>query len=37
MYHVQRGEVLIVLLCGGDKSQRRDIERAQALARELED
>jgi len=38
LYFVQRGRVLIVLLCGGDKgSQRRDIARAKALAAELED
>jgi putative addiction module killer protein len=30
--------VLIVLLCGGDKrTQQRDIERAKALAADLED
>jgi len=38
MYCTMRGEVLIVMLGGGDKStQRRDIERAIALARTLED
>ena len=38
VYFVPRGQVLIVLLCGGDKkTQRRDIERAKALAGELED
>jgi putative addiction module killer protein len=38
IYFVQRGRVLIILLCGGDKrSQRRDIARAKALAAELED
>jgi putative addiction module killer protein len=38
VYFVQRGRVLIILLCGGDKrSQRRDIARAKALAAELED
>ena len=37
VYFIQRDEVLVVLLCGGDKSsQRRDISRAQALAREWE-
>ncbi|MDO8410361.1 MAG: type II toxin-antitoxin system RelE/ParE family toxin [Phenylobacterium sp.] len=36
-YFVQRGEVLVVMLCGGDKSsQDRDISRAKAMARELE-
>lgn len=38
VYFVQRGRVLIILLCGGDKrTQQRDIARAQALAAELED
>lgn len=38
MYYVQRGAVLIVLLCGGDKStQPQDIERAKELARTLEE
>ena len=33
VYFVQRGPVLIVLLCGGDKSsQRRDIKRAVVLS-----
>lgn len=37
VYFVQRGPVLIILLCGGDKrSQRRDIARAKTLAVELE-
>jgi putative addiction module killer protein len=37
VYFVQRGPVLIVLLCGGDKStQGADIEKAKALAREIE-
>lgn len=36
-YFVQRGDVLVVMLCGGDKSsQDRDIRRAKAMARELE-
>ena len=38
VYFVQRRRVLIILLCGGDKpSQRRDINRAKALAATLED
>ena len=37
VYFVQRGPVLIILLCGGDKrSQSRDIERAKALAMDLD-
>lgn len=37
VYFVQRGAVLIILLCGGDKaSQSRDIERAKDLARQVE-
>ena len=37
VYFRQRGTVLIILLCGGDKStQARDIARAKQLARELE-
>ena len=36
VYYMQRGPLLIVLLCGGDKStQDRDIKAAQALARGL--
>lgn len=32
-YFLQRGETLVVLLCGGDKrSQARDIKRAKVLA-----
>ena len=35
---IRRGEALIVLLCGGDKSsQHRDIVRAKALAADLQD
>ncbi|MFL9871789.1 type II toxin-antitoxin system RelE/ParE family toxin [Paraburkholderia megapolitana] len=37
VYYTQRGNVLVVLLCGGDKStQQRDIEQAIRLAAELE-
>ncbi len=37
VYLVRRGDVLIVLLCGGDKSsQNRDIEKAKVIARSLE-
>jgi putative addiction module killer protein len=35
VYFVQRGAILIVLLCGGDKSsQERDIKTTRALAKE---
>ena len=38
VYFVQRGRVLVILLCGGDKrTQMRDITKAKALAAELED
>ena len=38
MYFIQRGELLIVMLGGGDKStQQADIRRAIALAHALED
>lgn len=37
VYYVQRGDVLIVLLCGGDKrTQRTDIAAALAMASMLE-
>jgi putative addiction module killer protein len=33
VYYMQRGQIVIVLLCGGDKStQARDIEQAKGLA-----
>ena len=36
VYFVRRGPILIILLCGGDKSsQKRDIGKAIAMAREL--
>jgi putative addiction module killer protein len=35
---MQRGSIVIVLLCGGDKAtQQRDIEHAKALAAEWKD
>ncbi|MFG1376889.1 type II toxin-antitoxin system RelE/ParE family toxin [Xanthobacter autotrophicus] len=38
VYFVQRSAVLVILLCGGDKSsQPRDIEAAKVLAQELRD
>ena len=37
IYFVQRGDVLIILLCGGDKSsQVRDIAKAKLMAQELD-
>jgi putative addiction module killer protein len=37
LYFTRRGNIVVVLLCGGDKSsQKRDISRAQRIARELE-
>ena len=36
IYFVQRGQTIIFLLCGGDKStQDRDIMRAKELAQEI--
>ena len=36
LYFVMRGQMIAILLCGGDKgTQARDIERAKALARGL--
>ena len=38
VYYVQRGDEIVVLLCGGDKSsQGSDIRAAKKLASELED
>ena len=38
VYFIQRAEVLVVLLAGGDKSsQVRDIRQAKALARDLQE
>jgi putative addiction module killer protein len=37
LYYTRRRNVIIVMLAGGDKSsQKRDINRAQRIARELE-
>lgn len=36
VYFVQRGKVLVILLCGGDKSsQKSDIKKAIAMAKEV--
>jgi putative addiction module killer protein len=38
VYFTQRGAVLVLVLCGGDKrTQHRDIRRAIEIAGELED
>lgn len=38
VYYIKRGSMLIILLCGGDKStQKRDIKRAKQLALEWKD
>ncbi len=38
VYFMWRGSIVIVLLCGGDKTtQQRDIEQARALAAEWKD
>jgi putative addiction module killer protein len=38
MSYIGRGELLVLLLCGGDKSsQGRDVARAKALAKEVKD
>lgn len=37
VYFARRGEVVYLLLCGGDKSsQKRDIEQAKALLKDME-
>jgi putative addiction module killer protein len=36
VYYTVRGQVIVILLCGGDKSsQQRDIERAVIMAQEV--
>ena len=38
VYYLQRGPVLVILLCGGDKSsQGRDIQQAKVMAAEWKD
>ena len=37
VYYTRRGNLLVVVLCGGDKkTQQRDIEQAMRMARSLE-
>lgn len=37
VYFRRKGSVIVILLCGGDKSrQAKDIERARQLAQEVE-
>lgn len=37
VYFTKRGNLVVLLLCGGDKgSQSRDIEKAKAMAKEIE-
>ena len=36
VYYTRRGDVVVILLCGGDKaSQAQDIERSKAMAQEI--
>lgn len=36
VYFVRRGQTVVILLCGGDKkTQRKDIGRAKAMAKEI--
>ena len=38
VYYMQRGSIVVVLLCGGEKgTQERDIEQAKALAAQWKD
>ena len=38
VYFVQRGSVVVILLCGGDRSSRNsDINKAKKLVQQLED
>jgi putative addiction module killer protein len=38
VYYIRRGDELVILLCGGDKStQGRDIETAKQIAQNLEE
>lgn len=37
VYYTRRGDVVVILLCGGDKgTQAKDIEQAKAMARDIE-
>lgn len=36
VYYTRRGDVLVILLCGGDKrTQQQDIEAAESMAKEV--
>ncbi len=38
VYYIQRGDVLVILLCGGDKStQDKDIQQAKVLASQVKE
>jgi len=38
LYYTMRGPIVVILLCGGDKSsQKRDVKRAEKIASSLED
>jgi putative addiction module killer protein len=38
VYYIERGAILTIILCGGDKStQTKDIQRAKGIARQLFD
>ena len=38
VYYMRRGNILVILLCGGDKStQDKDIKRAHAIGRQLKE
>ncbi|MBA3446732.1 MAG: type II toxin-antitoxin system RelE/ParE family toxin [Pseudaminobacter sp.] len=38
LYFVRRGKIIVILLCGGDKStQHKDLKRAVAMAKEIDD
>lgn len=38
LYYMRQGDIVYLLLCGGDKSsQKRDIKRAKSLLRQIEE